>query len=101
VDPDPFTVISAALAVAAIFMQFPQTAVALRQLKNPVDPSRQSTLDHLENTLHEFEKHLRRVERAIDQGSQNPAAEFYDIKFGISIAGLKLDIQSMPSFPKT
>lgn len=105
VDPDPFTVISLVLSGAGVLLQLPQ---AYQQLKDKfksgdtvkLNANQETILDHFDDELRNAQQLLDRVIKSIDRGSAAPEEEFYNVKFGISLSIMKLDVARQKSFTR-
>jgi len=93
VDPDPFVIAALAIAAASAVMQLVQTYKAFHPSPAPVGMPRSSQrqmLTGLEMSVESSLRDLRRVTRAVEQGSPNSDEQFFDAPLRVSITMLKL-----------
>ena len=103
VDPDPFTVISLVLSGVGVLLQFPQTYAFLKDKYNTSDPipdtgQRDTHVTKLHDALDDANKHIERVIKSIEKGAKQPNEEFYEVKFGISLGIMKLELNHQRNF---
>lgn len=97
VDPDPYTILMAWMAAASLILQFVQT---VKPVSNdhvsllPGNEGRRGALSGLEGELRNLQTNLKGLKRTISRAAKDPDKEFYDSKFKIGIAILKIEFGS-------
>lgn len=92
VDPDPFVVASFAIACTATILQLVQTYKAFRPSAAPPMPRsiQRQSMTGLETSADSVLRDLRRITRAVEQGSPNSDVQFYDAQLRVSKTMLEL-----------
>lgn len=103
IDPDPFTVVSLVLSGVGVLLQFPQTYTFFKNKYDTAKPiedkgRRETSITNLDNSLADALVQIDRVIRSIDKGAKQPDEEFYEVKFGISLGIMKLELRHHRQF---
>lgn len=101
-DPDPISIASLSVSVAAFVLQFVQFKKE-QQSRNPyVQPmdraNRMTHLSQVETATEEVVSQLKKVNRTIERGVNDADQEFYDAPFGLGRSSLYLDSASSMQF---
>lgn len=103
VDPDPFAIISLGVACVGVALQLVQTYKSFRPSAPvptfaPDRTNRRSMLMGLEQSVETSQRELRKILRAVDQGSNDSDAQFYDAPVRLATTELLLEQGEMNEY---
>jgi hypothetical protein len=101
VDPEPFALASLLISGCALILQLMQTAKAYESAPPESPGSRETlvtSLDQLRSSVENLRTSIDRTIRAIERGSTDPDAQFFDARYRIDQSKLFLDFPNFDQF---